>query len=137
MIILSVVNVSCLIGSDIVSLLALVSLNKALRSVHPAIDPVQSATTSEAAQVHKAIFRTLLTVLIMYHLSEGPVTIFASITGKPLPNIVARILALATYMNSLTSPVIIMTRHVKLKRSLQKDVNDLKRALCCRPDSEI
>ncbi|KAH3736265.1 hypothetical protein DPMN_042828 [Dreissena polymorpha] len=140
MFILSVVNVSCLIGSAIVSLLALVSLNKALRAVHPAIDPVQSASTSEVYQVHKAIFRTLLIVLIAYHLSAGPITIgviFASITNKPVPNIIARILALATYMNSLTSPVIMMTRNAKLKRSFVQDVDDLKRALCCRADSEI
>ncbi|KAH3817071.1 hypothetical protein DPMN_118600 [Dreissena polymorpha] len=95
MTIISISNVSCLLGSDIVNILAFVSLNKALRTVQPSNDPVQREASGETYQVHNAIFRTLIIVLIMYHLSVTTITIdsiFSSLTKKAIPNIVARIL---------------------------------------------
>ncbi|KAH3816993.1 hypothetical protein DPMN_118518 [Dreissena polymorpha] len=140
MTIISISNVSCLLGSDIVNILAFVSLNKALRTVQPSNDPVQREASGETYQVHHAIFRTLIIVLIMYHLSVTTITIgsiFSSLTKKAISNIVARILGLASYLNALTSPVIIMSRNAKIKRSIVDDVQNLKRALCYRADSKI
>ncbi|KAH3841412.1 hypothetical protein DPMN_114875 [Dreissena polymorpha] len=140
MTIISMTNVSCLLGSDIVSILALVFLNKALRTVQPALDPVQSATTSETYKVHKAIFRTLILVLTMYHLTQCPFTIgviFASMTNTIVPNVVARILVFATYVDAISTPLIIITRQAKVKRSIIQDFQDLRRAVCLHEDREI
>ncbi|KAH3885740.1 hypothetical protein DPMN_009737 [Dreissena polymorpha] len=140
MIILSSANVACLLGSDVVSLLALVYLHKVLRKIQPAIDPVQSALSSETYKVHKAIVRTLIIVLIIYHLSVVPIAIgstFALLTNKPIQLILGKIIGIASFLNALINPIIIMTRQAKLKRSLLHDVQTLKRALCYRTDIDI
>ncbi|KAH3885830.1 hypothetical protein DPMN_009829 [Dreissena polymorpha] len=132
MIILSSANVACLLGSDVVSLLALVYLHKVLRKIQPAIDPVQSALSSETYKVHKAIVRTLI-IVIIYHLSVVPMAIgstFALLTNKAIQLILSKIIDIASFLNALINPIIIMTRQAKLKRSLLHDVQALKRALC-------